>query len=80
VAISAGGTIIAYALSTVNSQNIGERMLATAIPVVYAVLRYLYLIYHKGDHRSTAQLVASDPGIIGAGVVWIVMAAILRYA
>jgi 4-hydroxybenzoate polyprenyltransferase len=80
VAIAAGGTILTYALSTVNSENIGERMLGTAVPVVYAVLRYLYLIYHKGDNRSTAQLVASDPGIIGAGVVWIVLAAILRYA
>ncbi len=80
VAIAAGGTIITYALSTVNSENIGEGMLATAVPVVYAVLRYLYLIYHRRDNRSTAQLVASDPGIIGAGVVWIVLAAVLRYA
>lgn len=80
VAIAAGGTILTYALSTVNSENIGERMLATSVPVVYAVLRYLYLIYHRGDHRSTAQLVASDPGIIGAGIVWIVLAAVLRYA
>jgi hypothetical protein len=63
----------------VNSENIGERMLATAVPVVYGVLRYLYLIYHRRDNRSTAHLVASDPGIIGAGVTWIVLAAILLY-
>jgi 4-hydroxybenzoate polyprenyltransferase len=79
VAIAAGGTILTYALSTVNSENIEERMLATAVPVVYAVLRYLYLIYHRRDHRSTADLIASDPGMIGAGVAWIVLAAALLY-
>ncbi len=77
VSLAAVGTVITYALSAVNSPNVGDRMLPTAIPVVYGVFRYLYLIFHRRDHRSTATLLASDPGIIAAGVVWIVLAASL---
>ena len=80
VSIAATGTLISYVLYTQNSQLIGNRMLPTAIPVTYGVLRYLYLIYHRRDHRSTASLLVRDPGIVLAGVAWIALAAALLYA
>jgi 4-hydroxybenzoate polyprenyltransferase len=79
VSISATATLLSYVLYTQNSQIIGSRMLPTAIPVTYGVLRYLYLIYHRRDSRSTAMLLVRDKAIVGAGVVWIALAAILLY-
>src|SRR5207302_889629 len=79
VGIAAAGTVITYMLASVNSKYVGNRMLPSSVPVVYGVLRYLYLIYHQRDARSTASLLASDPGIIGAGIVWIAVAALLVY-
>ena len=79
VSISATATLLSYVLYTQNSQLIGSRMLPTAVPVTYGVLRYLYLIYHRRDHRSTASLLVRDKAIIAAGVVWIALAAILLY-
>ena len=80
ISIAAAGTLISYVINSVSSEFVGDRMLATSVPVVYGVLRYLYLIYHVRDHRSTASLIASDPGIVGAGVVWILIAAAIQYS
>jgi 4-hydroxybenzoate polyprenyltransferase len=80
VSVAAAGTLISYVINSVSSEYVGDRMLATSIPVVYGVLRYLYLIYHVRDHRGTASLIASDPGIVGAGVVWIAIAAAIQYS
>ena len=80
VSLTAGGTVLAYVLYTVNSPLIGDRMMPTAIPVVYGIFRYLYLIYHQRDQRSMSTVLVTDPGIVGAGVVWIVLAAVLLYA
>jgi hypothetical protein len=73
------GTVLSYVAYTLNSPVIGSRMLPTAAPVLYGVFRYLYLIYHCNDSRSTATLVRRDPGILGAGVVWVVLAVALLY-
>ena len=80
VSLTAGGTVLAYVLYTVNSPLIGDRMMPTAIPVVYGIFRYLYLIYHQRDQRSMSTVLVTDPGIVGAGIVWIVLAAALLYA
>jgi 4-hydroxybenzoate polyprenyltransferase len=73
------GTVLSYVAYTLNSPVIGSRMLPTAAPVLYGVFRYLYLIYHCNDVRSTATLVRRDPGILGAGVTWVVLAVVLLY-
>lgn len=80
VAMVTTGTVLAYVAYTLNSPVIGSRMLPTAVPVLYGVFRYLYLIYHCNDARSTASLIRHDPGIIGAGVTWVVLAVVLLYA
>ena len=54
-------------------------MLWTVPMVVYGVLRYLYLIYHREEAASTAAIVTRDPGIIGAAIAWAVAAALVVY-
>jgi 4-hydroxybenzoate polyprenyltransferase len=74
------GTVISYVLYAVDSPVIGSRMLPTTVPVLYGVFRYLYLVYHRNDGRSTAAMVRQDVGILAAGATWLAMAVVLLYA
>ena len=73
------GTVISYAIYTVNSPIIGNQMMLTIPPVVYAIFRYLYLIYDRNDDRSMSGIVAGDRGIQAAGAVWAILAFLLLY-
>jgi 4-hydroxybenzoate polyprenyltransferase len=79
VSLVTTGTVISYAIYTVNSPLIGSQMMLTIPPVVYGIFRYLYLIYDRSDDRSMAQIVAGDRGIQAAGVVFAVVAFLLLY-
>jgi 4-hydroxybenzoate polyprenyltransferase len=79
VAMVTAAAIISYVIYAVNSPLIGSEMLATAPAVVYGVFRYLYLIYDRGDTRSTAAILSEDPGMIFAGVAWVATAVSLLY-
>ena len=80
VSMVTAAAIISYIIYAANSPIIGSKMLATAPSVLYGIFRYLYLIYDREDTRSTAAILASDPGIIFAGLSWIVTAVIMLYA
>lgn len=79
VSLVTTGTVISYAIYTVNSPQIGSRMMLTIPPVVYGIFRYLYLIYDRSDERSTAAIVAEDKGMIAAGASFAVIAFLLLY-
>ena len=79
VSLVTTGTVISYAIYTVNSPLIGSQMMLTIPPVVYGIFRYLYLIYDRTDDRSMAQIVAGDRGIQAAGVAFAVIAFLLLY-
>ena len=79
VSLVTTGTVISYAIYTVNSPLIGSEMMFTIPPVVYGIFRYLYLIYDRSDDRSTAAIVAQDQGIIAAGAVFALTAFLLLY-
>jgi 4-hydroxybenzoate polyprenyltransferase len=79
VSMVTAGTVLSYAIYTVNSPLIGSEMMFTIPPVVYGLFRYLYLIYDRSDDRSTARIVSEDPGVIGAGVVFALTAFLLLY-
>ena len=72
--------ILSYIIYAVNSPFAGSKMLATAPSVLYGVFRYLYLIYDRRDTRSTAAILAQDPGMIFAGVSYVVSAFLVLYA
>src|SRR6478672_8101868 len=67
VSLGTTGTVISYAIYTLNSPLIGSRMMLTSPPVVYIIFRYLCLIYDRSDDRSTAQMVVEDKGMLAAG-------------
>jgi 4-hydroxybenzoate polyprenyltransferase len=79
VSLVTTGTVISYAIYTVNSPIIGNQMMLTIPPVVYAIFRYLYLIYDRNDDRSMSGIVAGDRGIQAAGAVWAIVAFLLLY-
>ena len=79
VAMVTTGTVLTYAIYTVNSPRIGSEMMFTIPAVVYGIFRYLYLIYDRSDDRSTAAIVSQDPGIIGAAITYAVTAFLLLY-
>jgi 4-hydroxybenzoate polyprenyltransferase len=73
------GTVISYAIYTVNSPLIGSRMMLTIPPVVYGIFRYLYLIYDRNDDRSMSGIIAGDRGIQAAGAAFAIIAFLLLY-
>jgi 4-hydroxybenzoate polyprenyltransferase len=73
------GTVISYAIYTVNSPLIGSQMMLTIPPVLYCIFRYLYLIYDRSDDRSTSAIVAEDRGMIAGGASFVVIAFLLLY-
>src|SRR6185295_1011439 len=79
VAMVTAAAIMSYAIYAVNSPLIGTRMLATAPSVLYGIFRYLYLIYDRGDTRSTSAILTQDPGMIFAAVTWVGAALAMLY-
>lgn len=79
VSLVTTGTVISYAIYTVNSPLIGSQMMLTIPPVIYGIFRYLYLIYDRTDDRSMAQIVAGDRGIQAAGAAFAIIAFLLLY-
>ncbi len=79
VSLVTTGTVISYAIYTVNSPLIGSRMMLTIPPVLYGIFRYLYLIYDRSDDRSIAAMVANDKGMIAAGASFVIIAFLLLY-
>lgn len=79
VSLVTTGTVISYAIYTVNSPQIGSQMMLTIPPVIYGIFRYLYLIYDRNDDRSMAQIVAGDRGIQAAGAAYAIVAFLLLY-
>jgi 4-hydroxybenzoate polyprenyltransferase len=79
VSLVTTGTVLSYAIYTVNSPLIGSQMMLTIPPVVYAIFRYLYLIYDRNDDRSMSGIIAGDRGIQGALVAFAAIAFLLLY-
>jgi 4-hydroxybenzoate polyprenyltransferase len=79
VSLVTTGTVISYAVYTVNSPLIGNQMMLTIPPVVYFIFRYLYLIYDRSDQRSMSEIIAGDRGIQAAGAAYALVAFLLLY-
>jgi 4-hydroxybenzoate polyprenyltransferase len=79
IAMVTATALISYILYAVDSPFAGSKMLATAPSVLYGVFRYLYLIYDRQDTRSTAAIIARDPGVIFAGATYVASAIVVLY-
>ena len=79
VSLVTTGTVISYAIYTVNSPLIGSRMMLTIPSAIYCIFRYLYLIYDRADDRSTSAIVAEDKGMIAGAASFAIIAFLLLY-
>jgi 4-hydroxybenzoate polyprenyltransferase len=79
VSLVTTGTVISYAIYTVDSPLVGSDMMFTIPPVVYGIFRYLYLIYDRSDDRSIAAMVSEDRGMLAAGASFVVVAFLVLY-
>jgi 4-hydroxybenzoate polyprenyltransferase len=79
IAMVTASAILSYVIYAVDSPRIGSKMLATAPSVLYGIFRYLYLIYDRGDTRSTAAILTEDPGMVFAAVSWVGIALAMLY-
>jgi 4-hydroxybenzoate polyprenyltransferase len=79
VSLVTTGTVISYAIYTINSPLIGSRMMLTLPSVVYMIFRYLYLIYDRADDRSISSIVAEDKGMLAGGASFVLIAFLLLY-
>jgi 4-hydroxybenzoate polyprenyltransferase len=80
IAMVTATAILSYVIYAISSPFVGSKMLATAPSVLYGIFRYLYLIYDRRDTRSTAAILAEDPGMIFAGASYVVSAFLVLYA
>ena len=72
-AITTGGTIISYALYTVQSPN---PWLGLTLPyVLYAVFRYIYLIDQKGEGAAPDETLLRDRPIQVTAILFVATAA-----
>jgi 4-hydroxybenzoate polyprenyltransferase len=81
IAICAASTIIAYSIYTFESPTLPENhaMMATIPIVVYAVLRYLYLIYRKRVGGSPEVLLVRDRPLLASVLTWVVVSGAILY-
>jgi 4-hydroxybenzoate polyprenyltransferase len=79
IAMVTATAIVTYVIYAANSPFAGSKMLATAPSVLYGIFRYLYLIYDRRDTRSTAAILAEDPGMIFAAASYIGSAFVVLY-
>lgn len=79
VSMTTTGTVLSYVIYAQQSPIVGEQMLLTVPPVVYACFRYLYLIYQRKDERVTSALIVSDPGMVCAAAAWVLVAVAVLY-
>jgi 4-hydroxybenzoate polyprenyltransferase len=81
VAITAGGTLLAYAMYTVDGDSVpaDRRMMLTIPLVAYAIFRYLYLIYQRGQGGSPETTLLTDRNLLATGAAWCVASAVLLY-
>jgi 4-hydroxybenzoate polyprenyltransferase len=81
VAVTAAGTLIAYAVYTFDSDSAQyhHRMMLTVPIVGYGVFRYLYLLYLGGQGGAPETMLLTDRPLLASVAVWAVASAFLFY-
>jgi len=81
VAVTAAGTLIAYAVYTFDSQSAQNhhRMMLTLPFVAYGVFRYLYLLYLGGQGGAPETMLLTDRPLLASVAAWAVASAFLFY-
>lgn len=83
LAITAGGSVISYALYSISDRTVSlfktEALIYTTIFVLYGIFRYMYLIYQKKSGENPTDVILGDPGIILNVFFWFLACVIIIY-
>jgi 4-hydroxybenzoate polyprenyltransferase len=81
VAVTAAGTLIAYAVYTFDAHTAlpDQRMMITVPIVAYGIFRYLFLLYQLGQGGAPESMVLTDRGLLGAVGLWSAVSVALFY-
>jgi hypothetical protein len=84
IAISAGGSLVGYALYTVDASTIAlhgtDKLIYTLPVVLYAMFRYLHLLYRRGGGDDPSAELLSDPHLLIASLGWVALIWWLLYS
>lgn len=82
ITITAAATIMAYSLYTFSATNLqGNRSMMLTIPfVVYAIMRYLFLIHRREAGGTPEQVLLTDVPLLSCIVLWGVASVLILYA
>ena len=72
ISVVTSAVIIAYSLYTITAENLPKNhLMALTIPfVLYAIFRYLYLVYRKDEGGSPEELLLKDMPLLACIVLW----------
>jgi len=81
VAVTAAGTLIAYAVYTFDSESAQNhhRMMLTIPFVAYGVFRYLFLLYLGGQGGAPEAMLLTDRPLVTAVAAWAILSTLLFY-
>jgi 4-hydroxybenzoate polyprenyltransferase len=81
VAVTAAGTLIAYAVYTFDSESAQyhHRMMLTVPIVAYGVFRYIYLLFLGGQGGAPETMLLTDRPLLASVATWGVVSAFLFY-
>ena len=83
ISVLTAGALVAYALYTMSpevAQKLGTPYLNLTIPcVVYGLLRYLYLVYKKGEGGDPTSTLLQDSPLLITGVLWLAILVTILY-
>lgn len=82
IAVVTSATVMAYALYTFNAENLprNQAMMFTIPFVLYAVFRYLYLVYRKGEGGNPEEALFADRPLLICIVLWGITSVVILYA
>jgi 4-hydroxybenzoate polyprenyltransferase len=72
VAVSATGTLLAYAGYTVDGESVAfdHRMMVTIPIVAYGIFRYLFLVYGRGQGGAPETMLLTDRTLLAVVLTW----------
>lgn len=81
ITITAAATIMAYSLYTFSATNLqNDRSMMLTIPfVLYAIMRYLFLVHQRGGGGSPEQILLTDMPLLGCIALWGIVSVALLY-
>ncbi len=83
IAIVTSGALVSYALYTMSPdvmQKLGTEYLNLTVPfVIYGLLRYLYLVYKKGQGGNPSSTILGDPSLVINGGLWLLTLVAVLY-